>query len=435
MIVEYNWWLVLLSLVVAVQGAFAGLGFARQLAGRPSNYRLLLVGAAVTLTTAIWSMHFIGMLAAQLVTPVNYLVLPTLLSALIAVFFVGVSIFVAASFPDSRRMLWMAAVIMGTGIVAMHFTGMTALHGTATMHHDLRFVAASWVIGVSASCLAIRYAFTDRGRTPLIWASLALGLAISGMHYTAMAGMMLHPMVDASASNEVSISSDALAVVVALLAFGLSAAFLLMLVPEHPFGGAVSSTRLAINTQLSVVPASVVPASLVPASVVPAATSVTEVAGVTGGQLFRVASLSELPAQAAGAPAAAEPAAQPAETIKVLMQPSLIFLGLPVRQHGTLRNLPAAQVHAVRADAHYTWVFDGRDSHFCNLSITEVEARLGSGRFARVHRSHLVAIDHIARLTKSGDGGTVELDSTVPYSLPISRRQVSAVKAALEARV
>lgn len=409
MTVEYNFWLVLLSLIVAIQGAFTGLSFARQLAARPRQQRLLLAGATATLTTAIWSMHFIGVLAVRLPMPINYLVLPTLLSALIAVFFVGASIFVAASFPSSRPMLWIAAVIMGTGIVAMHFTGMTALHGKTIMQHDQQLVLASWVVGVSASCLAMRYAFSDRGRTPLAWASLALGLAISGMHYTAMAGMTLHPMADVVTSGEMSLSPDALAVVVALLAFGLSAIFLLMLVPDHPLASATGGIRASLLAQ-------------------PAES--TAIAAKSGPQIFREATMADYAAQLAGRASGLTRDPQPAGSVAAALKQAV----LPVRQHGALRNLAAAQVHAVRADAHYTWVFDGHDSHFCGLSIAEVGSRLDPGKFSRVHRSHLVAIDRIARFKKVGDGGTVELDSAVPYTLPVSRRQISAIKAALQAR-
>jgi len=412
MTVEYNFWLVLLSLIVAIQGAFAGLSFARQLAARPGQHRLLLAGATATLTTAIWSMHFIGMLAVRLPVPINYLVLPTLLSALIAVFFVGASIFVAASFPSNRPMLWIAAVIMGTGIVAMHFTGMTALHGKTMMQHDPRLVVASWIVGVSASCLAMRFAFSDRGRTPLAWASLALGLAISGMHYTAMAGVMLHPMIEVGASGEMSLSPDALAVVVALLAFGLSAVFLLMLVPDYPLAGATGSIRVAILSQ----------------SAEPVA-----IASTSGPQMFREATMAGHAAQLASAASGLTGGPQPSGSVARQVQVALAAVVLPVRQHGALRNLPAELVHAVKADAHYTWVFDGLEVHFCGLSIAEVEARLDPKKFSRVHRSHLVAIDHIARLKKTGDGGIAELNSLVPYVLPVSRRQFAVVKAALGA--
>ncbi|HEX4571897.1 MAG TPA: MHYT domain-containing protein, partial [Dongiaceae bacterium] len=46
--------------------------------------RLLLAGAAISLAVAIWAMHFVGMLAARLPFPVDFLVFPTLLSFLAA---------------------------------------------------------------------------------------------------------------------------------------------------------------------------------------------------------------------------------------------------------------------------------------------------------------------------------------------------------------
>jgi len=410
MLVEYNYWLVVLSLIVSVQGAFVGLGFAKQLAERPNNHRLLLAGAAAVLTTAIWSMHFIGMLAARLPMPINYLVLPTLLSALAAAFFVGASVFVASSFSTSRPMLWTAAIIMGTGIVAMHFTGMSALHAKAMMQHDPVFVVASWLVGITASGLAMHYAFTDRGRTPLVFASVALGLAISGMHYTAMAGMTLHPMVETGAAEEMSLSPDALAVIVAMVAFGLSAVFLLILVPDHPLMGSAGEIKSAI---------------------VPSPEPLAH-AGQGGSQVFREAMMIEVAATGANTEQAHDAAVSNSQAH--LVQASLRGAVLPVRQFGSIRNMPVSLVHAVKADAHYTWVFDGRESHFCGLSIAEIEAQLEPGRFTRVHRSYLVAVEHIARFRKSGDGGIVELNSAVPYSLPVSRRQIAAVKAVLDSR-
>ena len=71
--------------------------------------RLLLAGAAFSLAVAIWSMHFVGMLAARLPFPVDYLVLPTLLSFLVCVIVVGAAVFAASAGPltlaaaDARR--------------------------------------------------------------------------------------------------------------------------------------------------------------------------------------------------------------------------------------------------------------------------------------------------------------------------------------------
>ena len=57
----------------------------------------------------------------------------------------------------------------------------------------------------------------------------------------------------------------------------------------------------------------------------------------------------------------------------------------------------------MKAEAHYTTVFDGTHKFFCDLSITDVEGRLDQTRFVRVHRSYIVAVDRITSLRRSGD--------------------------------
>src|SRR5207244_1780188 len=75
---------------------------------------------------------------------------------------------------------------MGLGIAAMHYTGMAAMRGHAELSYDRLFVALSLVIAIGASTLALWLAFrtTDLGQK--LAASVVMGLAISGMHYTAM---------------------------------------------------------------------------------------------------------------------------------------------------------------------------------------------------------------------------------------------------------
>ena len=78
--VAYEPWLVLLSIVMAVQGAYVGFTLAGQLGSATGiRRRVLLAGAAFSLAVAIWTMHFVGMLAARIPFPIDYLVFPTLL--------------------------------------------------------------------------------------------------------------------------------------------------------------------------------------------------------------------------------------------------------------------------------------------------------------------------------------------------------------------
>ena len=411
MVVTYEPWIVVLSVLVATQGAYAGLKLALELPGSSGGRRrLLLAGAAVTLAVAIWSMHFVGMLAVRSPVRIDYLVLPTLVSFLVCVVVVGFAVFLASSAPTSKPVLALSAIVMGGGIVIMHFIGMFALHANATMHHETVYVVLSFVVGVFASGLAIFFAFEGILRPPLVAASIALGLAISGMHYTAMAGMTLHPLLGSVAPEGAALSRDLLAVVVAIVAFGSTSAFLLALVPDGtpdlsgiwPPGRPPQAGLALAGGGAPTPPLSGAPAAWEPAH----------------------ASLHQ---EASHASADASPSvsiAAPPKTAAVI----------PVHKEGATHYLPVGLVHAVKAEAHYTTVFDGTQKFFCSLSITDLQGRLDQARFVRVHRSHIVAVDRIMSLKKSGDGGLAELNSSTPYSLPVSRRKLPELKALLGAR-
>src|SRR5215475_6201533 len=152
--VTHGPWLVALSVLVAIQGAYVGLTLAVQVATAVGlRRRLLLAGAATSLAVAIWAMHFVGMLAARLPFPVDYLVFPTLLSFLVCVLVVGAAVYATSSGPLTALRLVLSAVLMGAGIFSMHYIGMTALHASAHMLHSWPFVASSLTIAIAASGL------------------------------------------------------------------------------------------------------------------------------------------------------------------------------------------------------------------------------------------------------------------------------------------
>src|ERR1700722_300517 len=247
--VTHEPWLVALSLFVAIQGSYVGLSLAVQVGDATGlRRRLLIAGAAISLAFAIWTMHFIGMLAARMPFAVDYLVFPTLLSFLICVIVVGAAVFAANAGPLTPVRLAAAAVFMGLGIVSMHYTGMMALHASAHMMHAPLFVAGSILIAIAASGLALWLANGRGGRPPLLLSATALGIAIAGMHYTAMAGMTIvpHPMPGSGAP---AISSDLLAIVVAIVAFLVSGIFLLALVPDRAQQAAAAEQAVATPPQ------------------------------------------------------------------------------------------------------------------------------------------------------------------------------------------
>ena len=396
--VTHEPWLVALSLVVAIQGAYVGLSLAVQVGGAVGmRRRALLAGAAVSLAVAIWSMHFVGMLAARLPLPVDYLVFPTLLSFLVCVIMVGAAVFAASAGPLSPIRLTASACVMGGGIFTMHYIGMSALHASAQMIHAPSYVAASMVIAVAASGLALWLAGGRGGRPPLLLSAAALGIAIAGMHYTAMAGLTLfaHPN---PASNAPALSIDLLAIVVAIVAFVVYGVFLLTLVPDR------SKAEIEVLTIGS--------AALAPDWFNGAPARAVS-AGMLGGNGADVGQGTYGPLGGAGAPRRRN------------------ARHLPVERDGRTHFIAVDNVVAVHANAHYTYIFDGTAKLFCRLAIGDVESRLDTGRFARVHRSHIVNLDRIVGLKRAGDSGLIELAAADRYTVPVSRSRVGWLKSRL----
>ena len=399
--VTHEPWLVALSLFLAIQGSFVGLSLAVQVGDAVGlRRRLLIAAAAVSLAFAVWTMHFIGMLAARLPFPVDYLVLPTLLSFLICVIVVGAAVFAANAGPLTPTRLAAAAVFMGLGIVSMHYTGMSALHASAHMMHAAGFVSGSVAVAIAASGFALWLANTSRGRPPLLFSASALGIAIAGMHYTAMAGVTIFPHA-APGSGAPALSTDLLAIVVAIVAFLVSGIFLLALVPDRAgvqpaatFGGDHAPPLQAHTKGNGAHPAK---------------------AGNGADTDADLGSGSYAPLGGAGGP------------------PRRPARHLPIERDGATHYVAVDDIVAIHANAHYTHIFDGHDQLFCPLAIGEVESRLDTARFARVHRSHIVNLDRIVGLRRAGDSGAIELPDR--STVPVSRSRLGWLKSRLNQKI
>ena len=106
---------------------------------------------------------------------------------------------------------------------------------------------------------------------------------------------------------------------------------------------------------------------------------------------------------------------------------------LPIEKNGNRFHIAASEVISVHANAHYTYVFNGRDDLFCTLSITEIFERLPKPVFYRTHRSYIVNLAHVSQVKKSGDAAVAELVSPVRRTVPISRARVADLRQELAA--
>src|SRR5258705_8828261 len=228
-------YLVALSVVIAILGGYTGFSLAARIRGTPDvSHRVLLAGAAAFLAVGIWTMHFVGMLAAPIPADTVYLVLPTIVSFLICALVVGVSLFFLSIGEPSQRRVVSSAVLLGAGIVSMHYVGIHALAGNFAILHDTPMILLSIVIAIVTAYGGLRAFLARQDGARLIASSIAFGVAVSGMHYTAMYGMHFVPLSGAlhHHAEGLAASQQILSVIVAVLCFVIAAGFLLSLVPD-----------------------------------------------------------------------------------------------------------------------------------------------------------------------------------------------------------
>ena len=392
-------YLVALSVVIAILGGYTGFGLAARIRGTPGvSRRALLSGAAAFLAIGIWTMHFVGMLAAPIPADTVYLVLPTTVSFLICVLVVGVSLFFLSIGEPSQRRVVSSAILLGAGIVSMHYVGIHGLAGNFAILHDTPMILLSILIAIVTAYGGLRAFLARQDGVRLIASSIAFGVAVSGMHYTAMYGMHFVPLSGAAHSHAggLAASQQILSVVVAVLCFVIAAGFLLSLVPD-PRRQTMPAAATAVDP---VAEAAVAAAQASFPATSPAAASFPR--------------LTSAPLGGLGQPPRAAPAPR-----------------LPVEGADGTHFIDTADIRSVRADAHYTRVHDGTRERMCPWSISEAEAQLDPGLFVRVHRSHIVAIPHVTFVRKEGDGAVIELDGPSPHRVPVSRAKIAELKARL----
>jgi DNA-binding LytR/AlgR family response regulator len=253
---------------------------------------------------------------------------------------------------------------MGVGIASMHYLGMAAMRANCITTHAWSVVALSVVVGIVASAMSLWLCLGTSRQPRIAFAALAMALAISGMHYIAMWAAVFEPIDADLVLHAPALSSNLLAIVVAVVAFLISGIFLLALLPSGPTAAEAGTS----------------PTKALPLGVAPAASA------------------------------------------------GLAERRVPVTANGATRLLSSEDILSVKANAHYTTVFDGQADYFCNLSITEVAERLDPERFVRVHRSFIVNRDHVAAFRRHGDQGLLELDCQPPFRVPVSRGRVPQVR-------
>ncbi|WP_244908094.1 bifunctional diguanylate cyclase/phosphodiesterase [Paenibacillus campinasensis] len=194
---SYNLYIVALSAIIAIVASYFALNITSKISYAKGKSRLFwLLAGALVMGSGIWSMHFVGMLAFHLHIPVAYDIWLTLLSMVASV----VSSFIAFYITIPKNINWykiaIGGLVMGSGIVAMHYVGMEAM----VMHADITYHTGLWVlsalIAFAASYAALFLFLRFRNQPSASWlkwvSAVVMAIAICGMHYTGMKAASFH---------------------------------------------------------------------------------------------------------------------------------------------------------------------------------------------------------------------------------------------------
>lgn len=193
MVTTWNYGIVALSVATAIIGSYVALYFAARLRNSFGRERILwtLLGAT-TMGLAIWSMHFVGMLAMSMDMPMSYDPTLSFLSMVAAAVGAGMAFLILQRTSIGQIHYVFGSIAMGLAISTMHYTGMASMRMAAKIVYDPLLFTASILVAIVASAGALWLAFRPfTGSTAAIalqklGSAVVMGTAISGMHYTGM---------------------------------------------------------------------------------------------------------------------------------------------------------------------------------------------------------------------------------------------------------
>ncbi|WNK49394.1 bifunctional diguanylate cyclase/phosphodiesterase [Pantoea agglomerans] len=240
--------LICVSLIVAFIASFTALDTAGRVAvSRGWSARFWLLVGGIAMGIGVWAMHFIGMLAMMMPMMMRYDTRLTILSLLVAIL-ASVLAFgqTVGGLHLTRQRLLRGTLILGAGVVVMHYLGMYALLIEPQPEWNALLVALSVLIAFAASGLALWLAFHLRqGDHHLMLmrglASLVMGIAIAGMHYV---GMSAAEFSHSSMMQPHGVSNAGLAVWVTLITLTILGITLLSSMLDAQLRAARLATRL-----------------------------------------------------------------------------------------------------------------------------------------------------------------------------------------------
>ncbi|WP_180683030.1 LytTR family DNA-binding domain-containing protein [Tepidicella baoligensis] len=107
---------------------------------------------------------------------------------------------------------------------------------------------------------------------------------------------------------------------------------------------------------------------------------------------------------------------------------------IPTVANQKIAFVNTTDVCCIESDGHYCRVLTPEGWHFCNLSISDLEARLDPEQFVRVHRRFIVRLGAIESLVRDGSKTRIQLHRHPKVAVPVSRTEVTRLRERLGLR-
>jgi NO-binding membrane sensor protein with MHYT domain len=189
-----------LSYGVSVLGCLFGLigtARARRIVDGQRKAGWLVLSACSIGGTGIWSMHFVAMLGFSVKNqaPIRFDLPVTIASLITAVVVVAIGLFIVGYGRPSALKVMAAGTFTGVGVAGMHYSGMAAMQIPATVTYNPKLVAASVAIAIVAATVALWFTVTVKRGPAIFVSALIMGVAVNGMHFTAMYAVVVNNYV------------------------------------------------------------------------------------------------------------------------------------------------------------------------------------------------------------------------------------------------
>lgn len=375
---SHNHLLISASLIVAMMAGFTGLSVMQGASGLNLVQRKrAVIMAAITMGTGIWSMHFVAMLGMKLPVPFFYDALITLASALVAILVVGIALLIMHFMPRTNQTKTIAGVIVGSGILAMHYLGMYGIKLVHPIYSGIGIIIAiATSIVLSTSMIFIAY--KERENRNIIGGTILFGIAVFMVHFVAMAGTEFEEISNAPVPD-LQLSNEVLALGVAVASFIISGAFLLMSVSLLP-----SNMKIDLGDE--------------------------NVAG--SSEPYQTKNIRE-----------SKPDTHSEKN----------WVQIPYEKNNQTHFINIENIAAIRAEGHYTILYSTDEKHFCPWNISEMKKRLSNEGFLQSHRSYLVNPRHISSFERTKDNGYLLFANFSSLEkVPVSRSKLNEVRKELD---